>query len=67
MREYQAEAAHLAFSIKSEKASHIATREFDSGQVNLNLDGKPGGKIAIRNGVGEFDVPAGVHMVQVGR
>ena len=67
VREYQVEPARLTFRIKGENPSRIATREFESGQFDLNLDGKPTGKITIRNGVGDLDVPAGDHIVQLSR
>ena len=67
VREYQAEPSRLTFRIKGDKPSHIATREFDSGQFNLSIDGKSAGKITIRNGLGDFDVPAGEHIVQLSR
>ena len=65
VRGYQAESQRLDFRIKGEKASHIATREFENGTYKMSVDGKPAGTVDIHQGVGEFDVPAGEHAVEL--
>ena len=67
VREYQVEAARLTFRIKGEKPVRITTQEFDSGEFRLILDGKPAGRVSIRRGLGEFDVPIGEHAVELTR
>lgn len=63
VRDYDASPSKLAFRIKGDKGSHVTTREFDSGVFNFSLDGKPKGKLTMRGGVGEFEVPPGEHEV----
>jgi hypothetical protein len=65
VREYEVEPTHLTFRIKGEQASHIKTQEFESGEYKLILNGKPLGTVSVRQGVGEFDVPQGEHLVEL--
>ena len=63
VRQYQLSASGVAFQLKSDKPVGITTAEFDSGSFQWTLDGKPAGKVAIRDGRGHFVVPDGQHQV----
>jgi hypothetical protein len=65
VRAYQVEPRRISFRIKGDRPSQIETREFDSGEFNLNLDGKPAGRVTMRQGRGEFAMPAGEHTVEL--
>jgi hypothetical protein len=65
VRKYQSGPSQLTFTLKSEKPAHLKTWEFNSGELGLRVDGKPAGSVRIRGGVGEFDVPAGEHSVEL--
>ena len=67
VRDYQVEPARLSFTIKSDKPSEVTTQEFNSGEFHLSLDGNSAGKVTIRDGAGEFNVPAGEHLVKISK
>jgi hypothetical protein len=65
VRNYQAEPSHLSFTLKGEKPVHIAVREFGSGTIRVNVDGKSAGKVELRAGSTQLLVPAGEHLVEL--
>ncbi len=64
-RNYEATASHLSFTLKSECRVNVTTWEFQSGEINLRIDGKPAGKIRVQQGQASFEVPAGQHTVDL--
>jgi len=67
VRNYQPAPARLAFALKTDKPVGVTTAEFDSGEFRLIVDGKPVGKVSIREGRGHFSVPAGDHEVELAK
>jgi len=67
VRRYQADGSHLSFSIKGDRAIHTTSSEFDSGDLNLKIDKKPARKIHVRQGHMMFEIPAGEHVVEIGK
>lgn len=65
VREYQAEPSRLSFKLKSERPVHIAVHEFESGALQVNIDGKAAGRVEVRQGLGKLNVPAGEHTVEL--
>jgi len=61
VRQYQPR----TFTIKSEGPVHMTTTEFDSGSLELRVDGKPMGAIAVQQGRATFTLAAGEHAVQL--
>jgi hypothetical protein len=43
------------------------TLEFEGGELNLGIDGKPVGKVHVQQGRASFQVPAGEHTVELAR
>jgi len=67
VRQYQVQPSHLSFTLKSAKGSRVTTAEFDSGELSLRIDGKAAGRASVRQGRRTFDVPAGEHVVELGK
>jgi hypothetical protein len=67
VRKYQAERSHLTFTIKGDRSVRVTIAEFDSGELNLKLDGKAAGKVSVAQGRANFDVPAGEHAIELTR
>ena len=67
VRNYQPSAAQLTFSLKAARPVVLVTREFEGGELNLIIDGKPAGKIGVQQGRGSFQLPAGEHNVELAR
>lgn len=44
VRNYQTSSSQLTFSIKAERPVNVTTREFDSGDFDLKIDGAPAGR-----------------------
>ncbi|HEX4485428.1 MAG TPA: trehalase family glycosidase [Terriglobales bacterium] len=65
VRNYQTEPGHLSFRVKSERPVQLLTRELESGNFNLKIDGKFVGSIPVRDGDGKLNVPAGEHRVEL--
>ena len=65
VRHYQAEPGRLSFTMKSTAAVRVVTAEFESGNPGLKIDGKAAGKLAVRGGRAEFEVPAGQHSIEI--
>jgi hypothetical protein len=66
-RNYQASAAQLTFSLKAGRAVAATTFEFDGGDLDLRIDGKPAGKVHAQQGRASFQLPAGEHDVELAR
>jgi len=67
VREYEVESSRLTFKLKSEKAVQLLAREFQSGVFNLKIDGKATGTVAVRDGSGKINLPAGEHAVELSK
>jgi hypothetical protein len=67
VRDYQASASRLTFSLKAPRPVVVVTREFASGELNLKIDGKAGGNIGVQQGRASFQVPAGEHNVELAK
>lgn len=65
IRGYQEEPSRLSFRVKSEKPVQLLTREFQSGDFSLKIDGKPAGHVLVRQGLGKLNVPVGDHSVEL--
>lgn len=48
VRNYQASESRLAFDLKTKRAAHVTTLEFDSGELNVKIDGKPSGVLRVQ-------------------
>ena len=67
VRHYQASASGLTFSLKAERPVAVVTREFDAGELNFGIDGKPAGKVRVQQSRASFHLPAGEHTVDLAR
>ncbi len=67
VRDYQASDSRLTFTLKSKRPVHVATLEFDSGELNMKVDGKATGVVHVQHGRASFDLPAGEHRVELER
>ncbi len=65
VRQYEQRSSRLSFTIKGEQPVQVTTAEFDSGEVNLRIDGRAAGKVGMARGLGRFDVPGGEHIVEL--
>jgi hypothetical protein len=65
VRKYQAEASQLSFTIKGDRSVRVTIAEFDSGVLNLKLDGKAAEKVSVGQGRAHFDIPAGEHAIEL--
>ena len=65
VRQYEQRSSRLSFTIKGEQPVQVTTAEFDSGEVNLRIDGRAAGKVGMARGLGRFDVPGGDHIVEL--
>lgn len=67
VRDYQISASRLTFSLKAQRPVVAVTLEFDGGELDLGIDGKPAGKVRVQQGRASFQLPAGEHSVELGR
>jgi hypothetical protein len=67
VRNYETSASKLTFSLKAGRSVVVVTLEFDGGELNLRIDGKPGGKMRVQQGRVSFPLPAGEHTVELAR
>ncbi len=67
VRNYQVSESGLTFTLKSKRPVHVATQEFDTGELNLKIDGKPSGELHVQRGRATFDLPPGEHDVVLAR
>jgi len=67
VRNYQASASQLTFSLKAQRAVVAVTLEFAGGELNLRIDGKPMGKVRVQEGRASFQLPAGEHNVELAK
>ena len=67
VRNYQTSASQLTFSLKAERPIVAVTREFEDGELDLRIDGKPAGKVSVQQGRASFELPAGEHTVELVR
>ena len=65
VREYRQETSRLSFRIKSERPAQLLTREFESGEFSVKIDGRSAESVAVRDGVGKLIVPPGEHAVEI--
>jgi hypothetical protein len=65
VRNYAVSPAGLTMELKSERGAHITTSEFDSGTLNLSMDGKRIKKLQVSGGSTSFAVPAGEHLIEM--
>ena len=67
VRDYQLSGPLLTFSLNAPRAVTVVTQEFEDGELKLKIDDKPAGQVPVRQGRGQFEVPAGEHKVELGR
>jgi len=67
VRNYQTSASQLTFSLKAERPVVAVTHEFEGGELNLRIDGKPAGKVHGQQGRASFELPAGEHTVELAK
>jgi hypothetical protein len=67
VRGYSVEPSAVSFTIHSKKSARVATEEFASGTVRLEIDGRESGRVMVLNGQANFSVPAGVHKIELRR
>jgi hypothetical protein len=67
VRRYQVEPSRVSFTIHSKKGSRISLAEFEAGDVNLKVDGKPSGAVSVQAQQILLDVPAGEHTLELSR
>jgi hypothetical protein len=65
VRDYVASSARLSMKVNSERDLHVTTFEFDSGLLNLAIDGKPIKQMRVINGKSSFAIPLGQHAVEL--
>ena len=65
VRDYQVDSSHLSFRVKSVRPIQLVTREFESGDFNLKIGGKPAGRVSVRQGLGKLSLPMGEHEVEL--
>jgi hypothetical protein len=53
--------------LKAERPVAVVTREFEDGELDLRIDGKPAGKVSVQQGRASFQLPAGEHTVELAR
>jgi hypothetical protein len=67
VRNYRNSASQLTFSLKARRPVVADTLEFDGGDLNFSVDGKPAGKVHVQQGCASIQLPAGEHTVQLVR
>jgi hypothetical protein len=67
VRNYQTDGSSITFSLNALRPVLVNTREFDGGELNLEVDGKPAGKVRVVRGGASFQLPAGKHDVALKR
>ncbi|MGO8788651.1 MAG: MGH1-like glycoside hydrolase domain-containing protein [Terriglobia bacterium] len=65
VRNYQTSASQLTFSLKATRPVTAATMEFENGELNLRIDGKPAGKAHVQQGRASFQLSAGEHAIEL--
>jgi hypothetical protein len=65
VRDYQPSASRMTFSLKAARPVVVVTREFEEGELNLGIDGKPAGTVRVQDGRASFQLPAGEHSVEL--
>jgi putative isomerase len=65
VRNYVVSSASLALKLNSERDFRVTTGEFESGSLNLIVDGKMIEKIRVVEGKASFAIPAGQHAVEL--
>jgi len=67
VRNYQRSPSQLTFSLHASRPVVVVTLEFEGVELNLEVDGKPAGKVRVQQGRASFQVPAGEHTVELTR
>jgi len=65
VRNYQAGASEVSFTINGGRPVRVTIAEFDSGELNLRLDGKVAKKVRVGQSRAKFDIPAGEHAIEL--
>jgi hypothetical protein len=65
VRNYVVSSTGLSMKVNSERDFHVTTAEFDSGNLNLIVDGKTIKKIRVVDGKASCAIPAGQHVVEL--
>ena len=65
VRNYEIGPTHLSFRIDTSGSAKVTTAEFESGILQLRIDGSPKGQISVGDGRATFEVPAGKHAVDL--
>lgn len=67
VRKYQTSPAQMTFVVNCSRPADVTTREFDGGELKLEVDGKPQPSIRPQQGSATFRIPAGEHTVALKR
>ncbi len=67
VRNYQFAGSQVTFSLNAPRQVLVNTREFEGGELNLQVDGKPAGKVRVQQGGASFQLTAGEHSVAMAR
>jgi hypothetical protein len=67
VRNYQISASQLTFSLKAGRPVVAVTREFEGGELNLQVDGNAAGKVRVQQAGASFQLTAGEHNVGLAR
>jgi hypothetical protein len=65
VRNYRASETKLAFSINAPRPVSAITQEFESGVLQLKIDGKASGDVRVEQGRGSFQISTGKHEVEL--
>jgi len=65
VRQYDPKPSRVSFTLKGERPVRVSTAEFESGEINLKINGKAAGTVNVSRGLGSFDVPSGEHIVEL--
>jgi hypothetical protein len=67
VRNYDVMRSRLSFRIDTSESLKVTTAEFESGTLNLQIDGHPTSHVSSKDGSMTFEVPAGEHAVELTR
>jgi hypothetical protein len=67
VRNYEVAPSQLSFRIDTSESLRVTTAEFESGTLNLQIDGQAAGRVSAKDGRATFEVPAGKHSVELSR
>jgi hypothetical protein len=65
VRDYVVSSGRQEMKINSQRDFHVTTREFETGFLNLVIDGKAIESIRVVDGAVDFSIPSGPHAVEL--